>query len=338
MADTGIVEILSDVFGGVLKMLSGKKFPQNVRAFRMLVEELLQPLFAKHNFQKMADLLQELDAVSARSKTSQLWVDCLIKPVFTMLKYIRAEREADWALLDTVKEMMPLFFAAGHIHYARYALYYLRSMERLPSEVCKHFMSREHTMHHTSGLFNGIWTDMAIESTYMRYGHGRRGIVGITLKPETLKTWAYSLHACNVIINDLNQMRDKESSSAQTYHKEEMPVRINADAQDRNALREKLELSIDPLDPEQHHDGLVNVVTGKIMVHPSVNVHNAVNLGENQMETFEKSWPGGFHDTIPKKVNTMATTRKHLKVGEVKVLTQRPYTSEPWDYRMAHVA
>ncbi|PIK51925.1 hypothetical protein BSL78_11180 [Apostichopus japonicus] len=320
MADTGIAEILSAAFGGVLKMLIGKKFPQNIRALRMLVEELLRPLFGKHNFQKMDDLLKELNALSARSKTSQLWVDCLIKPVFTILRYIRAEREADWAVhLDTVNEMIPLFFAAGHTHYARYALYYLRTMERLPSDVCKHFKDGEHTMHHVSGLFNGIWSDMAIETTFMRYGHGRRGIVGITLKPETLKTWAYSLHTCNIVINDLDQMRDRDGPPAQTHHKEEMPARIKADAQDRNTLHDKLELSIDPLDPEQHQDGLVNVVTGKVVVHPSVNVNNAVTLGENQMKTFEKSWPGGFHDTITKTVNTMAATRKHLKVGELKV-------------------
>ena len=98
-------------------------------------------------------------------------MDSLIKPIFVILKYIRTEREADWPLhLDTVKEMIPLFFASGHTHYARYALYYLRSMEGLPIEVCKHFMSREHA----SGLLNGIWTDMAIETTFMRYGHGRR--------------------------------------------------------------------------------------------------------------------------------------------------------------------
>ena len=35
MADTGIVELRSVPFGGVLKMPSGKKFPQNVRALRM---------------------------------------------------------------------------------------------------------------------------------------------------------------------------------------------------------------------------------------------------------------------------------------------------------------
>ena len=43
MAGTGIQEILSTAFGGVLKMLTGNKYPQNVRAFRMLVEELLRP-------------------------------------------------------------------------------------------------------------------------------------------------------------------------------------------------------------------------------------------------------------------------------------------------------
>ena len=55
-----------------------------------------------------------------------------------------------------------------------------------------------------------------------------------------------------------------QGRDGQTYHK--------ADAQDRNALREKVELSVDPLDPGQHQDGLVNVVTGKVVVHPSVNV------------------------------------------------------------------
>ena len=32
-----------------------------------------------------------------------------------------------------------------------------------------------------------------------------------------------------------------------------------------------------------------------------------------------ESWPYGFHDTINKTVNTMAVTRKHLKLGDVKV-------------------
>ena len=90
MADTGIVEILCVAFGGVLKMLSSMTFPQNVRALRMLVEERLRPLFGKNSFHNMDDLLQEWDAIYVKSQTSQLWVDSLIKPIFAILKYIRA--------------------------------------------------------------------------------------------------------------------------------------------------------------------------------------------------------------------------------------------------------
>ena len=86
--------------------------------------------------------------------------------------YIRAEREADWPLhLAVVQDMIPLFFVAGHMNYARYALYYLRNMEAMPEDVRGEIMKGQHTMHHKAGMFNGIWSDMAIESTFMWYGH-----------------------------------------------------------------------------------------------------------------------------------------------------------------------
>ena len=66
---------------------------------------------------------------------------------------------------------------ARHTHYARYAPYYLCSMEEMPSEVFKYFMNGEHTVQHRTGLFTGIWTDMAIETTFMRFEKGRSGII-----------------------------------------------------------------------------------------------------------------------------------------------------------------
>ena len=42
MADSEMNEILAGTFGSVEKMLSGKKYPQNFRAIRMLVEEMPQ--------------------------------------------------------------------------------------------------------------------------------------------------------------------------------------------------------------------------------------------------------------------------------------------------------
>ena len=75
--------------------------------------------------------------------------------------------------MSTVKAMMPYFFAAGHQNYARLGLVYLRTIENLPGSILPYFKRGKHVMQHIDGLWNGIRSDMFIESTFMRYGHGR---------------------------------------------------------------------------------------------------------------------------------------------------------------------
>ena len=41
--------------------------------------------------------------------------------------------------------------------------------------------------------------------------------------------------------------------------------------------------------------------------------------GKNKWETFEQSWPEGFHDTIPRKVVILSVGRKRMKVGDAKL-------------------
>ena len=188
-------------------------------------------------------------------------------------------------------------------------------MQDLPSYIQDQFGRGQHTMHHKTGIYNGIWSDMLIETTFMRYGHSQGGIVGITLKPETLKTWAYSIHICHSILNDLADMRDEKVSECQITHKEETNAKIKSDATDRRNLSEKLELSIDPLSSSQH-SGLVNIVTGEVIIQPAINVDMALELGKTQMESFGQSWPDGFYNPISKVVNTIGTLRKHIKVGD----------------------
>ena len=89
-----------------------------------------------------------------------------------MVLFVRAEREADWPLhLWAVKEIIPYVFAAVHVRYVRYGLYYLRTMEHLPTEVLTRFLKGGHVVHHKYGFWNEIWSDMYIETTFMRYGH-----------------------------------------------------------------------------------------------------------------------------------------------------------------------
>ena len=132
--------------------------------------------------------------------------------VLIMMMYVRAEREGECALhLHAVEKMIPYFFAAGHVNYARYASYYIRCMNKLPPGVLRKFMAGEYVMRHQKGIFNGIWSDMHIETTFMRHGKGPRGLVGITLKPKAVKQWSLSLHACSQILQDLEEMRSRNN-------------------------------------------------------------------------------------------------------------------------------
>ena len=146
----------------------------------MVVEELLRGVI--ETVYTNDDLMLALERKASSSRKSKIWIENLIKPMLIMMLFVRAEREADWALhLWAVKEMIPYFFAAGHVNYARYGLYYLRTMERLPTDVLTRFMKGEHVMHLKSGFWNGIWSDMYIETLFMHYGHGPGGRIDITL-------------------------------------------------------------------------------------------------------------------------------------------------------------
>ena len=222
MGGSGLVEILESTFGGVQKMIIGKKYPQNTRAFRLLAEELLRPIVETRNLACFSDLQGVLDDIAARSKTSKVWIDCFIRCVCIMMMFVRAEREGDWALhLTALRCMFPYSFASGHVNYARYGLYYLLFMESMPEDCCSRFMNGEHVMRHNGGIWNAIWNDMFIETTFMRYDHGNKMIIGITMKPETLKTWSLSLHICSRLEEDIRSLTTEDAEVIQYSHKEE---------------------------------------------------------------------------------------------------------------------
>ena len=113
MSNSGLEDILKVAFGSVPKMLSGKKFPQNCRALRMVTEVLLSNII--NNVHTHSDLMDILEDNATKSRTTKLWLDNLIKPVFLIMMFVRAEREADWPLhLWTVNEMMTRTYTHTH--------------------------------------------------------------------------------------------------------------------------------------------------------------------------------------------------------------------------------
>ena len=118
----------------------------------------------------MTTILQDL---SNKSRLAEHWIRNPIRPVLLMMMYVREEREGEFGLhLYACKEMMAYYFAAGHWNYARDSIVYLRTMEKLPNSLLDKFMYGEHVVHLKDRLFNGIWSDMTIETTYMKFGEG----------------------------------------------------------------------------------------------------------------------------------------------------------------------
>ena len=136
--------------------------------------------------------------------------------------------------------------------------------------------------------------------------HG--GIVGITLNEHAPCRWALSLHICSRLTKDIADLKEATLFEVATTKKEESTSRIKADSDDRNAIRDKLETCVDPLDVSQGQN-LINIVTGKIS-NKNVNVEDAVQIGKAQLQEFESACPTGFYQTIKMKVITMKEGKK----------------------------
>lgn len=74
----------------------------------------------------------------------------------------------------------------------------------------------------------------------MRYGHGAKDIIGITLKPPALKQWALSMHVCTKLIKHVADMTGGYEQVDVATHKKDKPSRIRADNKDQMNIKENL--------------------------------------------------------------------------------------------------
>ena len=76
------------------------------------------------NFKQLLD--EYKDNLSSSSRTARLWIQYL-DYINTVKLFIRAARTGNWSLhLESVRKMLNLLAATGHIHYAKSARLYLQ--------------------------------------------------------------------------------------------------------------------------------------------------------------------------------------------------------------------
>ena len=97
------------------------------------------------------------------------------------------------------------------------------------------------------------------------------------LNERALCRWALNLHICSRLTKDIAYLKEATLFEVD-HHKEESHSIIKADDDNRNAIRDKLDTCVVPLDVAQGKN-LINIVTVKIS-NKDVNVEDAVQIGE----------------------------------------------------------
>ena len=189
-------------------------------------------------------------------------------------------------------------------------------MYNFPKEVTQKFMKELHVARLRDGYFNGIWSDMLIETTYMKFGKSSGGHISITLKPKSVLIWAYSFHKLSSMIKDLKEINEKGSTTLK--HKEEYDGRMKQDFKDRIKIKKKLASCINPLTETdgEFSSGVVNIASGKVTPVSETNVYDCVKIGKEQLIEFKSGLPEEFNEKIPFNVRLAAKKSRKIKSAD----------------------
>ena len=142
---------------------------------------------------------------------------------------------------------------------------------------------------------------------------GPSGMIGVTTNDRSVSIWANSHHLCGELLTELDDQRINHRASSDTKHKEEGEGRIKSDYEDRSKIKTALDKCIHPLEVKSHASNiLVNIYTGEES-DKSTNVYKAAELGEEQMQQFQKEVPDGFRNTLTTKVVLMTLAKDKKK-------------------------
>ena len=142
-------------------------------------EATLETVLTSENLSRIDEELEKRKTeLSARSKTSQLWLNYqnMVKVARSLMK---ADRTGSWLMhLRAVSDCLPIFAAAGHYNYLKSAYFYVQEMGQLHikhPDLFRKFEKGFHVIRRSNQLWAGLSSDLVIETT-LRYDT-RRGNV-----------------------------------------------------------------------------------------------------------------------------------------------------------------
>lgn len=225
--------------------------------------------------------LTAIENVESFGPTSKLWIQ-YFKLISLFQRYIDAERSGNFDLhLQTVKLMIPFFFASGHYLYAKAALLYVQSMfdlkEKMDIVEYDKFCNKGFcTMRRSNRFWSGIWSDMTIEQVLMRAMKCSGGLThGRGLTENVIGKWILSRVAVLEVGNTMETFCNVTFATSE-QHVDNRVSRISRDAQDLAKVQQFFET----FNPFPEADKIIGIYSGVVGDSSSVNCHNAFEIGK----------------------------------------------------------
>lgn len=137
--------------------------------------------------------------------------------VFT---FIRSYRESNFKLYtDVLQELIPLFFALDHVHYARWLSIHLRDMEALQNDTFVEFTKGNFTVHKTTRPFSSMAIDQAHEQNNAHV-KGDGGAIGLFEDADALRRWTVAGPEVSRLIDEFETRGDADPKSEGKHHDE----------------------------------------------------------------------------------------------------------------------
>ena len=250
-------------------------------AFYLLAQKLQNSIKSK-NQSSCSEIFQQLQSMvshvietlrlfqsygNEHSGTFKYWVSFL-EAGDLLLKLLRADKEANFQLhLKTVMEIVPFFYLAGRVNYARYTPVYVSEMRQLENkqpEMHKFLMEGGFVVLRSNKReFNCVPTDQALEQTINREAKGTGGVIGFTLRKTALLHWILTRHISGEYSEAFQQLFEKKYEG---YMSEELgPSRMTRDKSDVSSVKDYIiKHCQNPFDVDTLPNGLINITTGQV--------------------------------------------------------------------------
>ena len=252
---------------------------------------------------------------------AKLWLS-YISMVNLVLQFVRATKESNWELhLQSIRQMIPWFFAYDRLHYSQYLPVDLRDMLSLPTShpsADEQMKRGEFAVQRSAAAsFSQVPVDQALERTINRDTKTSGGIIGFSLCHEAVQRWMLTAHLRAAFTRACKHLAGMTSEGGPA-HQDLRPAAIKDSEDAVQRVVAQLQCSTNPFSPSGSLTNLTSGVeaTGDI----SEDLLNAYDKGQSAAHSFYNdrllNSSTGFHEVIPAlKLKTFTDLHKVVRVG-----------------------